>query len=107
MEWTGLDSVEWTGLDSVEWTGLDWTGLSGVEWTRLDWSGLEWTGLDWTGLDSNPVDSPPNICILGGVHMDYGGDSKVLDHSHPMNFQMGLDSETCAFDIGYNKQYLP
>ena len=82
LEWSGVD---WTGLD---WSGLDWSGL---DWSGLEWSGLEWTGLnwmnsvDWSGLDWTPIQwILPQIYVFwvesSGVHMDYGGDSKVLEN---------------------------
>ena len=61
--------VDWTGLDS-NWTGLD-----------SDWTGLD---SDWTGLDSSPVKSIFWVESIwspvesSGVHMDSGGDCKVL-----------------------------
>ena len=49
---------------------------SGVEWTGLDWSGLE-----WSGVDSSPHQYM-HLAVFckesSGVHMDSGGDSKVL-----------------------------
>ena len=47
--------VDWTGLDSI-WTGLDSSPVKAIFWVESIWS---------------PVES-------SGVHMDSGGDCKVL-----------------------------
>ena len=74
------NGVDLSGLD---WTGVDWSGLqsSGFSSNICIWSeSMEWTGLEWTGLHSNGGFSP-NILFWVRVHMDYGGDSKVLSGS--------------------------
>ena len=52
----------------MEWTGLDWSGvdLSGVEWTPVHINICTWLYFVKSPLESS------------GVHMDSGGDSKVL-----------------------------
>ena len=63
-----------------------------VEWSGVEWSGLEWSGVEWTpvphhlaafwvestGVHWSPVES-------SGVHMDSGGDSKVLSKSKALS----------------------
>ena len=48
----------------------------------MDWTGLEWSGLEWSGVDSSPHQYM-HLAVFckesSGVHMDSGGDNKVLD----------------------------